>query len=103
MGYREFVDEDGREWKVWDVKPAPRLAPAPISPRRAESRGGTATDEVTPTAHVSPGWENGWLAFQSEGIAKRLRPIPAGWETTDVAVLQLYLRRAVPAPQKNAP
>ena len=98
MGYREFVDEDGRDWKAWDVMPTPRFGE--MSRRMNASQ--EDADQPTLAAHVTPGWEGGWLAFQSEGVSRRLRPIPAGWESADDEVLRQYLRRAVSAVQRNA-
>ena len=83
MAYREFTDDGGQLWKVWDVRPTPRTLASPGSLNRPE-----------PPQHVAPGWERGWLAFQSDATNKRLRPIPPGWETTDDAKLNLLLRMA---------
>ena len=72
MGYREFVDDDGLQWKVWDVRPAPRKVP----------EGAKYSAESLP-GHVMPGWERGWLSFESDTkTCKRLTPIPDDWETT---------------------
>jgi hypothetical protein len=98
MAYREFVDEDGREWKAWDVKPTPRFGE--VSRRMNLPR--EESDQATLTAHVSPGWESGWLAFQAEGMNRRLRPIPAGWESADDEVLRQYLRLAVTGTQRKS-
>lgn len=87
MGYREFVDEDGSTWKVWDVKPEPRYVPG-----REVDAGGSAAAEGP--RHVAPGWGHGWLAFQSDEASRRLRPIPSGWETTGEYSLRNYLRHA---------
>ena len=84
MGYREFADDDGLQWKAWDVRPIPR----------AVARGNLYPADNVP-GHVAPGWEQGWLAFQSDTIHKRLKPIPHGWETTPEANMRLYLRTAV--------
>ena len=86
MGYREFVDDLGSMWKVWDVKPRARYSPD----RQLEAVSGTE-EEPRP---VAPGWGNGWLAFQSEQSTRRLRPIPDRWEITGEHSLQNYLRKA---------
>lgn len=89
MAYREFVDDSGLTWKVWDVKPAARHTPAvPI-----EAVGNSNNDGLR---HVAPGWASGWLAFQSEETSRRLRPIPRNWETTGEFKLRDYLRNADP-------
>jgi hypothetical protein len=54
MAYREFSDTDGRGWRVWDTYPQkPQI--------------------------VAPGFENGWISFETEGEKWRLAPVPAGW------------------------
>jgi hypothetical protein len=91
MGYREFADDDGLQWKVWDVRPSPRtVANANLYP-----------PEAVP-AHVSPGWAQGWLAFQSEHLTKRLKPIPTDWESASETGLKSYLHEAVEAKTRHA-
>ena len=97
MAYREFADDDGLIWKVWDVVPAHRM---PSGRTASEIRGSIYPVGDSP-AHVAPGWESGWLAFQSGTVNKRLRPIPHGWENTSEANLRLYLRTAIEAKQRH--
>ena len=87
MGYREFVDEQGLVWRVWDVKPEARHAP---------NQDPQAASNMTPEGprHVAAGWGNGWLAFQSDVATRRLRPIPKRWEITGEFTLRDYLRNA---------
>lgn len=94
MGYREFADEDGQEWVVWDVLPAPRMA-------TGRPAGGRPTVAVERAAgHVSPGWENGWLAFQSGPVSRRLRPIPPDWEEVSDSELRRLLQQATSVEQR---
>ena len=81
MPLREFTDETGREWRVWDIT-AEKLHPS--------TRAETYMQEVL----------EGWLAFESlDGHAKaRLYPIPHGWEEADDEGLRAMLRRADPTP-----
>lgn len=85
MALREFTDETGRAWRVWDIT-AEKLHPS----TRAEN-------------HMQ-GVLEGWLAFEAvDGGAKaRLYPIPREWrpEATDDD-LRALLRRADPAPQSG--
>ena len=94
MGYREFADDDGRKWVVWDVLPAPRM----VTTRAGAGRPTVAVERAP--AHVSPGWENGWLAFQSGPVSRRLRPIPSNWEEVSDSELRAYLRQAVGVEQR---
>ena len=58
MSYREFVDDGGILWRVWDTHPV------------AASRLRT----------VSPGYAGGWLTFECHLERRRLAPIPPAWE-----------------------
>ena len=69
MAYREFTDEGGRKWRVWDTYPQK-------------------------PDFVSPGFEDGWLSFEAEGEKRRLAPVPAGWEDATEVHLRVLLRAA---------
>ena len=73
MAYREFVDTQGQEWRVWSTTPS----------------AGT---------HLRGGFEHGWLTFEcTRGNATRLRrlvPIPADWETANATALERMCRAA---------
>jgi hypothetical protein len=69
MAYREFTDEQGRGWRVWDTHPQkPQI--------------------------VAPGYENGWLSFETEGEKHRLVPIPPDWDTGPEPHLRRLLQSA---------
>ena len=55
MAYREFRDDSGRRWTVWDTYPQ--------------------------TAHRSTmdALQGGWLTFEAGGDRRRLFPAPVGW------------------------
>ncbi|MFI5257345.1 MAG: hypothetical protein ACHQRK_08805, partial [Gemmatimonadales bacterium] len=59
MPARTFTDSGGLTWEVFQVH------------RASQKAGG-----------VSPGLENGWLAFVCGEKKRRLAPFPADWETT---------------------
>ena len=62
---REFTDDDGTKWRVWDVNPSLQQH---LSPRLQE---------------VSLRVPSGWLCFESPRERRRLTPIPEEWETID--------------------
>ena len=99
MAYREFADDDGLTWKVWDVVPAQRM----VSGRGAAAISDSIYPSGNTPGHVAPGWETGWLAFQSGSSSRRLRPIPHNWETASEERLRFYLRTAVVAQQRHTP
>lgn len=77
MSLREFKDEEGREWRAWDVRQE-NIHPA----TRAED--------------YMQDYLEGWIAFESkDGEAKcRLHPIPPRWEEAQPSQLVTWLRKA---------
>lgn len=69
MAYREFTDDGGRAWRVWDTYPQKREL-------------------------VSPGFQDGWLSFEADGEKRRLAPVPPGWEEGTEVHLRVLLRAA---------
>ena len=90
MSFREFLDESGARWEVWEVKPAlierRLLADAPVEIDR----------RTTPRkrAPVADDLRFGWLVFQSSAVKRRLAPVPQGWERLDDPGLRELLGRA---------
>lgn len=72
MAYREFIDEGGTTWRAWDTYPVS-------------------------AANVRPGYEGGWLGFESDGERRRLAPVPAAWEEASDSQLREMLTRAHPS------
>lgn len=77
MALREFLDSEGRAWRVWDVAP----------------------DQF----HAATNWEDylqgyidGWLVFEAVDESERCRlyPIPSGWETASDQRLEELRRSA---------
>jgi hypothetical protein len=80
MAARTFTDAAGRTWEVFEV-------------HRASQKAGA----------VSPGLENGWLAFASGENKRRLAPIPAGWALATETELQALCESARHAPKPRYP
>jgi hypothetical protein len=76
MAYREFTDDDGVRWEVWDV------LPHQVTPR------------LTHRLALPPELLGGWLAFYSAKEARRLAPIPATWPIMSDRELGAAVRRA---------
>lgn len=90
MCHRQFVDDDGSVWAVWDVYPARIWETLGTSrPRETHANGG-----VTPRRVAGPldrTLAAGWLCFESAGQKLRLAPIPVDWEvlaSTDLVLLR---------------
>jgi hypothetical protein len=100
MAYREFIDDRGRDWKVWDVYPSlaeRRLGEAGPPPGRRERRR-----LAERRLKVRPSLAHGWLTFESrDGERRRLAPIPkveGGWATATEDELNAWCAAAEVAP-----
>jgi hypothetical protein len=55
-------------------------------------------------AVINPGFEKGWLTFESdEGALRRLAPIPSGWDHLPPKQLTELLGRAREVPRHTGP
>jgi hypothetical protein len=98
---RQFSDEDGVLWIVWDVHPDDlgRI----IYDRRATQRDSGETESAdgshSPTngRSVDPELQRGWLCFQTGTEKRRFTPIPLNWHELPDSVLRIMLEVASPA------
>jgi hypothetical protein len=75
---REFTDDDGITWRVWDVTPS-------------------LHDSLSPhTQMIARRVPAGWLCFESPRERRRLSPIPDAWENIDVGLLKQMCADAEP-------
>jgi hypothetical protein len=106
MALRTFTDSTGREWEVYDV--VPRSEERRHYDRRslgddesmaaeeaAERRDADRRLTVGGAEHIAA--RTGWLCFDSPDERRRLMPIPDGWNRSDEATLETYLKEARPA------
>ena len=79
MLQREFTEPNGVTWQVRATFPAENVA-----------------------STLPESFSKGWLTFESsEGVVRRLAPIPEEWETCSEARLLLLGRMATPARQRT--
>lgn len=96
MAHREFRDENGGIWQVWDV------IPSSLEGLNAE-RQGSLTGESDSRPRRAAKFtlpvqlRGGWLAFQSQVESRRLAPIPNDWTTLPDSELAVLVRTAPPA------
>jgi hypothetical protein len=125
---RVFRDESGAEWVVWAVRPGRegreregrvrgdgerrtrpdrRVAPAPepiVERRRGGDRRGMAASRIERYVRtLAPAVAQGWLAFQSDTVRRRLSPIPDGWADRTEEELIALCRTARPVPPAVTP
>ena len=86
MAVREFVDQQGKAWRVWCILPE---AIHPVT--RAED-------------YLADCYQLGWLVFEtSTGDEKRrLCPYPRNWEEVDESELQSLLSQSEPVRRRRA-
>ena len=75
MALREFVDVEGRKWRVWETVPA----------------RGVGLGE----------FGKGWLTFDNGSERRRLAPVPDGWAEFTSERLALLVRLARPSPGRG--
>jgi len=87
----QFLDDDGRQWQVWDTRPtAPVAKVGSPSVDAAES----PSDKATEFPLLSRKREAGWLTFTAADERRRLSPIPDAWELADETSLRAFLKTA---------
>ena len=82
MAVREFTDNWGTEWRVWDVTPE-------------------VMHPITRSEDYMQKLQDGWLAFESAKEKRRLpAPYPADWTEFDLKRLEQLCQRATPVFRK---
>lgn len=93
MTRRQFRDEHGGVWDVWDVIPQDALGGG-VYDRRSAGRGQPELRDSPPS--LQPELEHGWLCFQRNTERRRFAPIPPGWSDLPDGVLRVMLDIASP-------
>ncbi len=94
MTYREFTDEQGQLWEVWEIRPISierRLNEERRRYPRLSDRRNSNLELKLRGSH-----RDGWLTFQCEHQRRRLVPIPEGWDSLPDSELVGLLERAAP-------
>jgi hypothetical protein len=105
MGLRNFRDNRGSEWRVWDVRPYRLQHDQPerrmAERRRADGNAHAGRERRTgqdrrglKPGFFTPGLEAGWLCFEGSEEKRRLTPIPPGWDEAPEARLEEMLDRS---------
>ncbi len=97
MAHREFVDDEGTSWQVWEVIPTSAERRS-VSERRFGARA-TSDRRVRREVRIQmeDGLGAGWLVFESPNGKRRLHPIPDGWADRPDSELVLLCHRAEPS------
>jgi hypothetical protein len=103
MSYRTFQDPSGKRWEVWHASPESgerrraqrRLLALPIQGTDRRTTPDRRRKPSRTRSPVPPGFEAGWLCFESEdGEKRRLIPVPDGWDDSDDRNLWNLMRAA---------
>jgi hypothetical protein len=95
MPLRTLADEQGREWQIWEVHPT---GLRDLQNTLAATNDDAPLDAGRRTLFRLPAtMRSGWLAFRCDDDARRLAPIPAGWESMPDQALIALLTSATPA------
>jgi hypothetical protein len=106
--YKVFNAPDGTKWEVWMVNPTSTDRRHGEEFGQSSASANSATTGVTdrrradsgPRTVVSPGFENGWLCFESSsGEKRRLVPVPDGWDIASADKLWMWCRAAAEVPR----
>lgn len=93
--HRQFDDEAGRTWDVWEVHPS-AVERRVNEERRKQDRNTPDRRQNQDIRFPMPReLAEGWLAFQSGEERLRLVPIPEGWSGMSADELRVLKRRAV--------
>ena len=100
--HRQFTDDRGLTWQAWDVFPhwgerrsyqRRQLAGQPPEGTR-ERRISERRTRNGIRIGLSPRLTQGWLAFECQGLRRRIAPIPGGWHQLSDEELSALLRDA---------
>lgn len=99
MAHREFRDENGGIWQVWDVFPSSLEG---LNAERQTLPAGEPDTQPRRAAKFTLPVQlrGGWLAFQSQVESRRLAPIPSNWVTLPDSKLAELVRTA-PATRRS--
>jgi hypothetical protein len=94
MAYRDFIDEDGVGWEVWEARPLLKDRRV-LGDRRGTARGTPERRTLdVPTFGQARGSVRGWLVFRSATQRRRRSAIPDRWEELSDDGLRAALRNS---------
>src|SRR5437868_13124392 len=107
--HRHFLDDDGLLWQAWDVMPSwgerrtherresPDGPPDGSSERRRKERRTHRGIRIGLLERLI----HGWLAFESNGMRRRIAPIPEGWHVLSEEDLRELWRSSTKLPDRR--
>jgi hypothetical protein len=98
MAHREFRDERGQLWEVWDVIPERRDRRSGLDRRQAARETSDRRKMHVLSAVITGDLAKGWLVFASIKERRRFAPLPERWAEASEAQLTLWCQEAKPIP-----
>ena len=98
MAHREFRDERGQLWEVWDVVPERRDRRSGAERRRRARETFDRRKLRVLSAAVSGDLARGWLVFASPLERRRYAPLPDRWAEASDEQLNVWRSAARPVP-----
>jgi hypothetical protein len=102
MAHREFRDERGRLWEVWDVIPERRDRRSGAERRKHARETFDRRKLRVLSAAVTGDLAKGWLVFSNPTDRRRYAPLPDRWieATEDQLRLWCAAARQIPLPRR---
>jgi hypothetical protein len=98
MGHREFRDEGGRLWEVWDVIPERRDRRSGMDRRTSARETFDRRKMRVLSAAIAGDLAKGWLVFATAMERRRFSPLPERWTEATDAQLSIWCTTAKPMP-----
>jgi hypothetical protein len=98
MAHREFEDDRGRHWDVWDVIPERRDRRGGADRRKSAREAFDRRKMRLLSAVITGDLAKGWLVFSTTLERQRYSPLPEGWTGATLAQLLLWWEAAKPLP-----
>jgi len=98
MAHREFQDDRGQLWEVWDVLPERRDRRSGGDRRKLARETFDRRKARILSAAISGDFARGWLVFTTKLDRRRYAPLPEGWNEASDHQLRDWCAAAVSIP-----
>jgi hypothetical protein len=98
MAHREFQDERGQLWEVWDVVPERRDRRSGLDRRRQARETFDRRKVKVLSAVITGDLAKGWLVFSSKFERRRYAPLPDQWSDASDLDLRSWCAKAIAIP-----
>lgn len=102
MAHREFRDESGQLWEVWDVIPERRDRRSGVDRRKHARETFDRRKVRVLSAAITGDFARGWLVFATRFERRRYAPLPDNWALASEDQLRAWRAAAaiLPPPRR---